>query len=124
MDGTALKQSVVFGGIMQVIMVVIARFVPAIGGGETFLPAVGTTLAGLAGLRYTRAAGAGAAGGSSVGGGLAAGGISSLIGSALAGGVGLAPGAVLQTMGVATATGAVAGIVGGVIGRFLRRGKQ
>jgi hypothetical protein len=123
MDNSALKQSAVFGSVMQIIMVLIAKFVPSIGGGDTFLPAVGTALAALAGLKYTRAAGSGAMG-SSVGGGIAAGGISSLVGSALAGALGLAPGAIVQTIGIATGSGAVAGIVGSVIGRFLPGAKK
>ncbi len=123
MDNTAMKRSAMFGSILQIVMVLIAKFVPSIGGGETFLPAVGTAIAALAGIQYTRSAGAGAIG-SSVGGGLAAGGLSSLVGSALAGALGLAPGAVAQTIGMATGTGAVAGIVGGVIGRFLPGAKK
>lgn len=123
MDNSAMKQSAMFGAILQVVMVLIAKFVPSIGGGDTFLPAVGTAIAAIAGMRYTRSAGAGAIG-SSVGGGLAAGGLSSLVGSALAGALGLAPGAVAQTIGMATGTGAVAGIVGGVIGRFLPGAKK
>lgn len=123
MDNKALKQSAMLGSILQVVMVLIAKFVPSIGGGETFLPAVGTALAALAGLKYTRDAGAGPMG-SSVSGGLAAGGLSSLVGSALAGALGLAPGAVAQTIGMATGTGAVSGIVGAVIGRFLPGGKK
>jgi hypothetical protein len=118
MDNSALKQSVMIGSVLQVLMVCLAKFVPSIGGGDTFLPAVGTAIAALAGLRYTRSA-SGAAMGSSAGGGLAAGGLSSLVGSALAGAVGLAPGAVLQTIGMATGTGAVAGLVGGLVGRFI-----
>jgi len=123
MDNTALKQSALFGSALQILMVLVAKFLPSIGGGDTFLPAVGTAFAALAGLRYGKAVGA-VAMGSSVGGGLAAGGISSLVGSALAGALGLAPGAVLQTIGMATGTGAVAGIVGSVIGRFLPGGKK
>lgn len=124
MDNTALKQSAMFGSILQIVMVLVAKFVPSIGGGDTFLPAVGTAIAALAGLKYSKAVGAAGAMGSSVGGGLAAGGLSSLVGSALAGALGLAPGAVAQTIGMATGTGAVAGIVGGVIGRFLPGAKQ
>ncbi len=120
MDNTAMKQSALFGSILQIIMVLVAKFVPSIGGGDSFLPAVGTALAALAGIRYTRAAPAGAAGSSATG-GLAGGGLSSLVGSGLAGALGLAPGAVLQTIGIATGTGAVAGLIGGIIGRFLPR---
>lgn len=122
MDNAAMKRAALFGSILQVVMVLIAKFVPSIGGGDSFLPAVGTALAAVAGIRYTRAAPGGPMGGAATG-GLAAGGLASLVGSALAGGFGLAPGAVGQTIGIATITGAVAGAIGGIIGRFLPGGK-
>jgi len=123
MDNPALRRATLFGAALQVVMVLVAKFLPAIGGGASFLPAVGTALAALAGVRFSRAAASGPVVGAATG-GLAAGGLSSLVGSALAGGLGLAPGAVAQTIGIATVTGAVAGACGGIAGRLLlgRRG--
>lgn len=118
MDTSALTKSTLFGGVLQIAMVLLAKFVPSIGGGDTFLPAVGTALAALTGIRYARMAAAPTTGGAA-GGGLLAGGLSSLIGSGLAGAFGLAQGtAIPQLLLMAGGSGAAAGLVGGLVGKF------
>jgi hypothetical protein len=122
MDKSALSKSILFGSLLQIVMVLIGKFVPSVGSDGNFYPIVGSTVAALAGVRFSKLSSAGSMG-TALAGGAVAGGVSSLIGSALAGITGQAPGALAQVIAIATGTGAAAGIVGGLVGRFLPKAK-
>lgn len=114
---TPLAASVLFGAILQIVMVVLGKLMPSLATGS-FYPAVGTAIAALSGMRFSRWSPGATLGTSLSSGGLAGGG-SSLIGTIAAVIAGAAPGAEIETIGIGTATGAVAGVIGGLLGRFL-----
>lgn len=106
-----------FGAVLQIVMVVLGKLMPSLVG-ENFFPIAGTAIAALAGARFSRWSPGAAIGRSLSGGGIAGGG-SSLVGSIAAVIAGAAPGVEVPTIGIATVTGVVAGLVGGVFGRLL-----
>lgn len=118
MGKSPLVSSLVVGAVLQIIMVVIGVVVPALGQAGNFYPIAGTAIAALVGSRFSRRSPGVAIGASLRGGALVAAG-SSLIGAIAAVIAGAVPGAALQTIAIATITGAVAGMVGGVFGRVL-----
>ncbi len=122
MDKSALSKSILFGSLLQIVMVLIGKFIPSVGSDGNFYPIVGTAVAAMAGARYSKWA-AGGSMAAALGGGAVAGGACSLLGSALAGLMGQAPGAIAQVIGIATGTGAVAGLAGGLVGRLLPKPK-
>lgn len=118
MGRSAMGRSVLFGAILQIVMVVIGKLIPSLGQSDNFFPIAGTTIAALSGARFSRWSPGATIGRSLSGGGMAGGG-ASLIGSIAAVIAGAAPGMEVQTVGIATVTGVVAGMVGGVFGRLL-----
>ncbi|HEU5218697.1 MAG TPA: hypothetical protein VFU23_08555 [Gemmatimonadales bacterium] len=118
MGTSPLGSSLLIGSVLQVIMVVIGTLIPALGASGNFFPIAGTTIAALMGSRFSRRS-PGVPLGASLRGGAMAGGGSSLIGSIAAVIAGVAGGAEVQTVAIATVTGAVAGLIGGVFGRLL-----
>lgn len=113
-----LTTSLFFGVVLQVVVVVIGALIPALGAGNNIYPIVGTTIAALAGARFSRWS-PGVPVPRSLSGGAKAGGGSSLIGSIAAVIAAAVPAAPAQTIFIATITGAVAGMLGGLLGRGL-----
>ena len=114
MDGTtssqgALTKATLTGTVLQVIMVVLGHYVPAI---AQSYPIVGTLIGGITGFLFGKWAGRPGRGASASGGALA-GGVAGLLGSAVSYGLGDVPG---QTIGVATLSTIVAGLIGGAVG--------
>lgn len=118
MGQSPLRTSLLFGAVLQIVVVVIGVLMPALGARNNVYPIVGSALAALAGARFSRWS-PGVRVTRSLSGGAAAGGGSSLIGGIAAVIAGAVPGAPVQTVLIATITGTVAGLVGGVIGRAL-----
>ena len=118
MAKSPLRTSLLFGAVLQVVLVVVGVLVPALGARNNLYPILGTTVAVLAGARFSRWS-PGAAITRSLSGGARAGGGSSLIGAIAAAIAAVVPGAPAQTILIATLTGTVAGMVGGVLGRGL-----
>jgi hypothetical protein len=113
-----LATSLLFGAVLQLIMVGVGRLVPALGLSGNGFPMAAAVVAMLAGLRWARRAPRGKAGPTLWGGGLAGGG-SSLLGSIAAVIVMVVGGPPVQTVAVATITGGVAGMLGALVGRLL-----
>ena len=118
MGKSPLVSALIVGAILQIIMVVVGTVIPALGQAGNFYPVAGTAIAALVGSRFSRRS-PGVAVGTSLRGGALAGGGSSLIGAIAAVIAGAAAGAEIQTVAIATVTGAVAGLVGGIFGRLL-----
>ena len=112
MGSNPLLKSAGIATILQLLMVFLGRNNPGI---AAMFPAVGTGLGGLAGLLFGMWS-KGATTGAQAGGGAIAGGLSGLIGSVVSMALGSVP---LGTVGVATVSTAVAGAVGGFLGKFL-----
>jgi hypothetical protein len=123
MGKSAMTRSVIFGAILQILMVVLGKLIPSLGQSGNFFPIAGTAIAALSGARFSRWS-PGASLGASLSGGGVAGGGSSLVGSIVAVLAGAAPGVEVQTVGIATVTGVVAGMVGGVFGRLLPKARS
>lgn len=105
------------GTLMQVLMVVIGKFVPALGQMPNFYAIAGTALAAVTGAIFARLApGAGAA--SVATGGAIAGGVSSGIGGLLAVATGQWPGFQIVQLLFPIISGGAAGGLGGVLGRM------
>lgn len=120
MGKSPLASSVFLGSVLQIIMVVIGTVIPSLGQAGNFYPVAGTAIAALAGSRFSRRS-PGLRIGASMRGGVLAGGGSSLVGAIAAVVAGAAAGAEIETVSIATVTGAVAGLLGGVFGRLLPR---
>ncbi len=118
MGTSPLRTSFLFGAVLQVVMVVIGAAIPALGARNNLYPILATTIAALAGARFSRWS-PGAPITRSLSGGARAGGGSSLIGAIAATLAAAVPAAPAQTILIATLTGAMAGMVGGVVGRGL-----
>jgi hypothetical protein len=108
-----LMKSAVVGTILQLLLAVLAKYVPSLAG---MAPAAGVGIGGVAGLLYSLW-NKGAAMPNAAGGGAVAGGVGGLLGTVLSNVLG---GGAL-TSAIATGTGypAVAGVVGGLIGKLL-----
>ncbi len=113
-----LLSSLMIGAILQIVMVIIGTVIPALGQAGNFFPIAGTGIAALMGSRFSRRS-PGVKIGASMSGGSIAGGGSSLVGSIAAVIAGAAAGAEIETVAIATVTGAVAGLLGGIFGRLL-----
>ncbi len=118
MGKSPLVSSLVVGAVLQIIMVVVGTLFPALGEAGNFYPIAGTAIAALVGSRFSRRS-PGVKISASMSGGSLAGGGSSLIGSLAAVIAGAAAGAEIETVAIATVTGAVAGLIGGIFGRLL-----
>ncbi|NOT10136.1 MAG: hypothetical protein HOP28_18235 [Gemmatimonadales bacterium] len=119
MANPAIQKPLMLGSILQGIMVAVGKFVPALGTQANFYPIVGTVISVLMGAQVGRGTPGPLA--SALGGGAVVGGGCSLVGSALAALTGQAAGMEMQTIGIATGTGAVSGLIGAVLGRVLPR---
>jgi hypothetical protein len=109
-----LMKSAIVGVVLQVLLAVLAKYVPSLGAGVT--QGAGIGIGGVAGLLYSLW-NKGAAMPNAAGGGAVVGGVSGLIGTLAAnvlGGGGL-------TTALASGTGfpAIGGLVGGLIGKVL-----
>lgn len=116
MNTQALTKSAIVSTILQVLMVVGARYIPALGNMQNLFPVAGTAIGGIGGLLYGMLAKGGATP-QNAGGGAAAGAIGGVLGSALSGvlGGGIDP----ATLGIATGSTGVAGAIGGILGKML-----
>jgi hypothetical protein len=113
-----LATSLLFGTVLQVVVVVIGALIPALGARNNLYPVLGTAIAALAGARFSRWS-PGAPIPRSLSGGAKVGAGCSLIGSIAAAIAAAVPAAPAQTVFIATITGTVAGMLGGVLGRRL-----
>ena len=120
MGKSPLAKSIIIGAALQLLMVGVGLLVPGLGARNNFYPIAGTTVAALVGARFSRRS-AGVPMSRALSGGALAGAGSSLIGSIAAVIAGALPAAPAQTVLIATITGAMAGLVGGVLGRTRRR---
>lgn len=105
----ALTKATLVGTLLQVAMVVLGHFLPAI---QSSYPIVGSLIAAFTGLMFGKAAMRPARMGSATGGAIA-GGVSGFLGSGLSAILGDVPG---PTIGVATIASVIAGLAGGAIG--------
>lgn len=117
--GNPTMNAMMRGTLMQLLMVIIGKFVPAIGQMPNFYAIAGTVLAALTGSMYARMA-PGASTGSVATGGAIAGGGSSLIGGILAVVTGQWPGFQVLQLAAPLIAGGVGGGLGGVLGRMMR----
>jgi hypothetical protein len=107
-----MVKSAVIGTILQLVMVVVGHFVPQV---ANVFPIAGTGIGGLAGLlngMWSRNAGLGSA----AVGGAVAGGAGGAIGTLVSSLMGDVP---MSTLGIGTGSTAAAGLLGGLIGKFM-----
>jgi hypothetical protein len=107
-----MVKSAVIGTILQLVMVVVGHFVPQV---ANVFPIAGTGIGGLAGLLnglWSRNAGLGSA----AVGGAVAGGAGGAIGTLVSSLMGDVP---MSTLGIGTGSTAAAGLLGGLIGKFM-----
>lgn len=118
MGSNPLVKSTLTGVVLQAVMVLVGKYVPAIGGIPNIYAILGTVLAAITGAIATRNA-PGVATGAAATNGAIAGGASSVLGGLLAVGTGQWPGfAAVQMLGPLL-SGAVAGGVGGALQKML-----
>lgn len=117
--GNPMMNAALRGVVMQGLMVLIGKFVPAIGQMPNFYAIAGTVLAALTGTVFARMS-PGASGGAAALGGAVAGGSSSVVGGLLAVLSGQWPGFQALQLLFPLISGGVAGGLGGVLGRMLR----
>lgn len=114
MNTRALVYATVIGVFLQLVMVIAGHYVPFI---KNNVFAIGGMLISLvAGLIYAHRAAGGWGG--ALGGGLLAGGVCALLGIALSVALGDVP---AEVLGYGTAGSAMAGLIGGAIGKLLAR---
>ncbi len=104
-----LSRGVIIGTVLQTLMVVCGHFIPQL---ASAFPIIGTAIGGVAGYFANR--GTAAALGTSAGVGAGAGVISGVIGTLISVALGDVP---LSTVGIAGASTAVLGAIGGLIAR-------
>lgn len=107
------------GVVMQVVMVAIGKFIPALGQMPNFYAIAGTVLAALTGAMVSRLS-PGAPGSQVAVGGAIAGGSSSVIGGICAALTGEWPGFQIVQLLFPLISGGVGGGVGGLLGRMMR----
>ena len=107
------------GVVMQVLMVAIGKFVPAIGQMPNFYAIAGTVLSVLTGAMFSRMS-PNASGSQVAMGGAIAGGSSSVIGGLLAVLTGQWPGFQILQLLLPLLSGGVGGGVGGILGRMMK----
>ena len=118
MGSNPLMKSTLTGVAMQALMVVIGKYVPAIGTIPNFYAICGTVLAAITGALVARGS-AGAAAGTIATNGAIAGGASSVVGGLLAVVTGQWPGFQIMQMLFPALSGAIGGGVGGMLGRMM-----
>ncbi len=105
-------KSAIIGTVLQLIMVIVGHYVPQV---ANLFPVAGTGIGGLAGiLNGLWAPKAGMQ--SAAGGGVVAGGVGGAIGTLVSSLLGDVP---MSTLAIGTGSTAAAGLVGGLIGKFL-----
>lgn len=107
------------GVVMQGLMVLIGKFVPALGQMPNFYAIAGTVLAALTGAMVTKRS-PGVGGGQAATGGAIAGGLSSVVGGAFAAASGQWPGFEVVQLLFPLISGGVGGGVGALLGRMMR----
>lgn len=112
-------KAVLRGVIMQGAMVLVGRFVPAIGQMPNFYAIAGTVLAALTGAVFSRLS-PGVSGGQAATGGAIAGGGSSVVGGVLAVLTGQWPGFQILQLLFPAISGGIGGAVGGLLGRMMK----
>jgi hypothetical protein len=118
MGSSALVKSLGTGVVMQVVMVAIGKFVPAIGGIPNFYAICGTALATITGALVAKAS-PGAAAGATATNGAIAGGVSSVVGGLAAVVTGQWPAFAAVQLLFPALSGAVGGGAGGLLGRMM-----
>jgi hypothetical protein len=113
-----MMRATIRGAVMQGAMVVLGRFVPAIGETPNFYAIAGTVLAALTGAMVSRLSPGASTGQLAIGGAIA-GGASSVIGGALAVLSGQWPGFQILQLLYPAISGGMAGGIGGVLGRMM-----
>lgn len=119
MGSSPMMNATLRGIVMQGLMVVIGKFVPAIGQMPNFYAIAGTVLAALTGAMVSRQA-RGAGAGEVAMGGAVAGGLSSVVGGLLAAMSGQWPGFQFVQLLFPLISRGVGGGLGGVLGRMMR----
>jgi hypothetical protein len=118
-----LVMSTAIGAGAQLLMVLIGKFVPAIGAMPNFYSICGTVIAAVTGAMVARSS-PGASTGSTAIDGAAAGGASSVIGGMLAVATGQWPGFQLVQILFPAISGAIGGSVGGLVTRMMAGSKS
>jgi len=118
MGSNALVKSLGTGVVMQVVMVAIGKFVPAIGTMPNFYAICGTALATITGTLVAKAS-LGATAGATATNGAIAGGVSSVVGGIAAVATGQWPAFQVVQLLFPLTSGAVGGGAGGLIGRMM-----
>lgn len=118
MGSNPMIRSVLTGAVMQVLMVVIGKFVPALGQMPNFYAICGTVLATLTGAMFGKGT-ANATTGGAAGGGAVVGGVSSLVGSLAAVASGQWPAFTVIQLLYPLISGGAGGGVGAVLGKLL-----
>lgn len=118
MPKSPLASSIVFGAVLQLIVVGVGWLIPAVGLSGNVFPVASAVIAALAGVRVTRRSPRRPMGATLRGGGLAGGGgtLLAAIGAVV---VPVVAGPPAQVVAIATVTGAVAGLLGSALGRLL-----
>ena len=122
MGSNPLIRSTVTGIVLQALMVIIGKYVPAVASMPNFYPIVGSALAAITGSMYARRATNNAAGSIATNGAIA-GGTSSLAGGLMAVATGQWPAFQIVQLLLPLLSGAVAGGAGGLIGRMMSKGR-
>ncbi len=119
MGNSPMMSAAVRGMMMQGLLVLVGKFVPALGQMPNFYSIAGTVLAALSGAMVARRS-PGAGTGQVATGGAVAGGLSSVVGGALAAASGQWPGFAAVQLLFPLIAGGVGGSVGAVLGRMMR----
>ena len=119
MGSNATMNAALRGVVMQVVMVVIGKFVPTLGQMPNFYAIAGTVLAALTGAVFSRLS-PGATSGQVTTGGAIAGGTSSVIGGLLAVLTGQWPGFQVFQLLFPLISGGIGGAAGGMLGRMMK----
>lgn len=119
MDNSATRNAAIRGVVLQAAMVVLGKFVPAIGETPNFYAIAGTVLAAVTGALVSMRSPRAGAGQVALGGAIAGGG-SSVVGGVLAALSGQWPGFEVLQLLYPLISGGVAGGVGGLLGRVMR----
>ena len=118
MGSNPMVRSVLTGAVMQLLMVLIGKFVPALGQIPNFYAIAGTVLAALTGAMFSKSSPAATTGGAA-GGGAVAGGVSSVIGGIAAAASGQWPGFAVVQLLFPLISGGAGGGIGAVLGKML-----
>lgn len=119
MGNSPMMSAALRGVVMQGLMVLIGKFVPAIGQMPNFYAIAGTVLAALTGAMVARQS-PGAGAGQVATGGAVAGGLSSVVGGLLAAVSGQWPGFQVLQLLFPLISGGLGGGIGGLLGRMMR----